>query len=239
LYYLNSRYYNPVWGRFLNADNYLVIKSGAITESLYEYASNNPINNIDSNGHFLKKAWNWITKTLNSISRKGEKLVNDVCIIAVGALAFAAGRTSTARTMWNSTGVKSKVMTEKNLPGIVNKIQTSSQFQEAIDNIVEEKPNGIIDVDDMDLEFSFNGFNDLGLSLHGSSLWADGTLIDGKGTLSIMITDTYDFKYETNYKKKSFQGKLVTLANNFAFAGQESGYVNNYDIVIKFDYTIN
>lgn len=33
-----------------------------MTESLYAYVSNNPINNIDSNGHLLKKAWNWVKK---------------------------------------------------------------------------------------------------------------------------------------------------------------------------------
>lgn len=54
-----------------------------------------------------------------------------------------------------------------------------------------------------------------------------------------MIKDTYDFEHEANYKRKGFVGNLVTLANNFAFSGQESGYLNNYDIVIKFDYTIN
>ena len=33
LYYLSSRYYNPVWGRFINADN-LIVDCGANTQNL-------------------------------------------------------------------------------------------------------------------------------------------------------------------------------------------------------------
>ena len=33
LYYLNSRYYNPVWGRFINADS-LIVDCGANTQNL-------------------------------------------------------------------------------------------------------------------------------------------------------------------------------------------------------------
>ena len=33
LYYLSSRYYNPVWGRFINADS-LIVDCGANTQNL-------------------------------------------------------------------------------------------------------------------------------------------------------------------------------------------------------------
>ena len=43
MYYLQSRYYNPEWGRFLNADISLLGNVGASLHNLYAYASNNPV----------------------------------------------------------------------------------------------------------------------------------------------------------------------------------------------------
>ncbi|WP_242952022.1 RHS repeat-associated core domain-containing protein [Clostridium felsineum] len=50
LYYLQSRYYNPEWGRFVNADG-LVGKTGElISHNLFAYCVNNPVNLSDSSG---------------------------------------------------------------------------------------------------------------------------------------------------------------------------------------------
>ena len=48
LYYLQSRYYNPEWGRFINADKteVLNITNNVKQANLYIYAENNPINYI-------------------------------------------------------------------------------------------------------------------------------------------------------------------------------------------------
>ena len=48
LYYLQSRYYNPEWGRFLNADGQL--NTGFLGYNLFAYAWNNPIMFIDPSG---------------------------------------------------------------------------------------------------------------------------------------------------------------------------------------------
>ena len=49
LYYLRSRYYNPEWGRFVNADACMGWSS-LIGKNLYMYCSNGPIVFSDSNG---------------------------------------------------------------------------------------------------------------------------------------------------------------------------------------------
>ena len=50
LYYLNSRYYNPVWGRFINADS-LIDGSSATSQNMFAYCNNNPVNMADPTGH--------------------------------------------------------------------------------------------------------------------------------------------------------------------------------------------
>ena len=52
LYYLNSRYYNPEWGRFINADGIINGNTDIIGHNLYAYCSNNPVNLKDNEGKF-------------------------------------------------------------------------------------------------------------------------------------------------------------------------------------------
>ena len=49
-YYLQTRYYNPEWGRFINADS-LINQSSPLGYNLFAYCLNNPINMSDSTGH--------------------------------------------------------------------------------------------------------------------------------------------------------------------------------------------
>ncbi len=53
LYYLQSRYYNPGWGRFINADNQVSAGSDLIGMNLFAYCENNPCNYADPTGQFL------------------------------------------------------------------------------------------------------------------------------------------------------------------------------------------
>ena len=49
LYYLQSRYYNPTWGRFINADSQL--SGGELTGlNMFAYCGNNPVRFIDPSG---------------------------------------------------------------------------------------------------------------------------------------------------------------------------------------------
>ena len=54
LYYLQSRYYNPEWGRFLNCDdtNILLATQGEThNANLFAYCDNNPVNKVDYTGY--------------------------------------------------------------------------------------------------------------------------------------------------------------------------------------------
>ena len=52
-YYLQSRYYDPETGRFINADSQLNAKDGILGYNLFAYCNNNPIMYSDPSGHSL------------------------------------------------------------------------------------------------------------------------------------------------------------------------------------------
>ena len=52
LYYLQSRYYNPEIGRFLNADGYASTGQGVLGNNMFAYCLNNPVAFIDPDGEF-------------------------------------------------------------------------------------------------------------------------------------------------------------------------------------------
>ena len=51
LYYLQSRYYSPEWGRFLNADAYCDTDTGILGTNMFLYGNNNPVMNTDYTGY--------------------------------------------------------------------------------------------------------------------------------------------------------------------------------------------
>jgi RHS repeat-associated protein len=54
LYYNVTRYYNPQWGRFLNADDVSYLDPSSVNGlNLFAYCNNNPVMNFDPNGNAL------------------------------------------------------------------------------------------------------------------------------------------------------------------------------------------
>lgn len=51
LYYLQNRYYNPEWGRFISTDVLLSTGTGILEHNMYAYCDNNPVMNIDTTGN--------------------------------------------------------------------------------------------------------------------------------------------------------------------------------------------
>ena len=84
-YYLQTRYYNPTWGRFLNADGVANLGANQDLQSynLYAYCSNNPVMNIDPYGTF-----NWGNFALAVV---GVVAVAAMCAVTAGAAAGAIG----------------------------------------------------------------------------------------------------------------------------------------------------
>ena len=59
-YYLNSRYYDPEIGRFINEDIYVSTGQGITGYNMFCYCGNNPVNMEDQDGYWP----NWLKKPL-------------------------------------------------------------------------------------------------------------------------------------------------------------------------------
>ena len=59
MYYLQSRYYNPVVGRFVNADDPVIgeISNEKTSHNIFTYCENEPVHNADYQGFFVIRRW--------------------------------------------------------------------------------------------------------------------------------------------------------------------------------------
>lgn len=112
LYYLNSRYYNPEWGRFINADVCIGMNNDHNGYNLYAYVSNNPINNYDPNGQGLLSLIKKAGKAIKKVTKKVKKVVTNT-VKKVGN-AIVSG----VQTLWN--GAKNVMNTLYNWSKAVN-----------------------------------------------------------------------------------------------------------------------
>ena len=80
LYYLQSRYYDPLTGRFLNADVYCDTESGTpLSTNMFAYCENNAINNVDYSGN-SPKSKNIISNSYSGSTKNGFKITSKINI---------------------------------------------------------------------------------------------------------------------------------------------------------------
>ena len=61
LYYLQSRYYDPEMGRFINADKYPSTGQGLAGNNMFAYCGNNPVSRLDANGEAFETIFDIIS----------------------------------------------------------------------------------------------------------------------------------------------------------------------------------
>ena len=80
LYYLQSRYYDPLTGRFLNADVYCDTESGTpLSTNMFAYCENNAIDNVDYSGN-SPKSKNIISNSYSGSTKSGFKITSKINI---------------------------------------------------------------------------------------------------------------------------------------------------------------
>ena len=70
LYYLQSRYYDPNLGRFINADGLISTGQGLLGNNMFAYCGNNPVMRIDPSGMSWKDLIDKILHKGNSAAKK-------------------------------------------------------------------------------------------------------------------------------------------------------------------------
>ena len=113
-YYLQSRYYNPTWGRFINADNYINANGDLIGFNMFAYCSNNPVMYADITGHSME----WLgavgrflggfiiaatgiaamITTLSSLSGNGTLLTEELAVTMYGVFMMASSWDSSIKS---------------------------------------------------------------------------------------------------------------------------------------------
>ena len=102
LYYLQSRYYDPQVGRFVNADEaeYVSYNKTVLLTNLFAYCLNNPINNIDSNGEFVARLISAIIGAL--IGAFTDVIAQALCYWITHKFSFKGLRISWGSVIWSA-----------------------------------------------------------------------------------------------------------------------------------------
>ena len=90
LYYLQSRYYNPEWGRFLNADGYVGEIGNLMSFNMFAYCLNNPMTLYDPSGSWFALTFPLLGKVATGILGTIGAVVSSPIVIGI-ALVAATG----------------------------------------------------------------------------------------------------------------------------------------------------
>lgn len=74
LYYLQSRFYDANTGRFINADGYVSTGQGLLSQNMFAYCGNNPVNYIDLSGTIATSVGAFVAKIIGVVANAFHKI---------------------------------------------------------------------------------------------------------------------------------------------------------------------
>ncbi|CEH33424.1 Rhs_assc_core: RHS repeat-associated core domain [Romboutsia lituseburensis] len=75
---MQSRYYNPEWGRFLNADGIVGETGELLSHNMFAYCNNNPVNREDPTGFKSKVIAQGFYKNVNKLTINLPKSIREI-----------------------------------------------------------------------------------------------------------------------------------------------------------------
>ena len=110
MYYLQSRYYDPAVGRFVNADTYASTGLGFVGHNMFAYCCNNPIMYMDKMGdapQWLGNVTSGIGIAIGTVLFAGAIVASASAVAALAGIGFAALGASTG-TIATVTAIATK-----------------------------------------------------------------------------------------------------------------------------------
>ena len=222
LYYLQSRYYDPAIGRFINADVFASTGQGIIGTNMFAYCGNNPSNRTDSSGVFWNDVKNFFKNVANKVVSWAESFFGaeatstlttfeqERAIIPDPSPITVKSGTTTTRTV-TSYGDASKPLSVNADLSINHPIKSSSVG--AAINVSNKSLNVNLAIDDIGIYGSVtngNRTNNLGVTINLSEL-------------KIGIQHSTDVSYGdstiTNYTNYSINGASIIILYYFLTTG--------------------
>ena len=204
LYYLQSRYYDPSTGRFLNADGHSDENLGILGMNLFLYCGNNPINYIDLNGEFAA-AVGAVAAGSAAIPGFGWVVAGAILTVAavVGAVTLASEAT------WGNTALQLPQIKRKNniipFPPVVPSPSREPQPVPAPKSDKNEKPKG-------------NVYYHVTTPQNAMLIWASGALVGSS------YEGGYVFAWKSKPSQKAiklsgarYAGAIISFRTNAAF----------------------
>ena len=223
LYYLNSRYYNPTWGRFINADGFVSTGQGISGNNMFAYCGNNPVNRSDSNGMF----WGKIGRFFGKIGTAVAGVINKV--FGAESLAFITTAKEEVTHIPDPYPITAKagVKTTKTIAKHGDASKPLSVYARTdLAHPIKSSTAGIkINVGDVSLNLSF-GLDNTGLSgaiKNGNTINSFGLKIN-LSELKLGFESATAYKWDdmtqTTYANISISGWALAAAYYFFSSGQ-------------------
>ena len=238
LYYLQSRYYNPEWGRFINADT-VIDNSSIIGANLYTYCLNTPVNMYDSGGQLAR----WISK-LTTASLVTLSLLRPWMIfcginyyrikqdISAAGLTFlyASGNILSGRMFRHALYGNGRTI-DRSISNLMRLLLESSEelkakIRTAISNAMSRGRTSFC-TGNIGIEFKDK---DLYYAIQHADLWLSGYRVNRRWYITVTICDKYDF---SEFRKGL---SFSNLANNLGWALQRNGMMKMYYWSLKYTY---
>ncbi len=212
LYYLNSRYYNSEWGRFINADGTICSNKDLISANIYNYCSNNPINGTDIQGESFRSLLRYMF--LPPIQRKPS---NTESMFLQGTL---------------GNGKKQQYGQNSNLSNALKKsTNMNKEIDSCLSNHIEsKKQSSICESNRLQFYDKYKNFSDLDLKYSVGRASSKVRIYNYNLSnsnykcykINVNVTDTYDFHYVDNKN-------VTSLINNAGYFLQEKHFIKKYD----------
>ncbi|MBQ9886051.1 MAG: RHS repeat-associated core domain-containing protein [Lachnospiraceae bacterium] len=144
LYYLNSRYYDAVTGRFLNADNCVSTGGGVLGYNMFAYCYNNPVMLSDSAGNWPK----WLEAAVKTVKKVATNVVKKGVTFAIKSAVYSSPAANVVRSIVNVVKITSVINKEINMineanirPSIKPEYKTKEEVLEAVKTVTDKYDN--------------------------------------------------------------------------------------------------